>query len=115
MKLTVLHNPRCRKSREALSILEAANKQYDVREYLKNPLSKDEIIVVLEKLNLRPYDIIRKGEKVFKEHFKGKELTDDQWVDALIEYPILIERPIVITKEQAVVGRPSENIQSLLA
>lgn len=114
MKLTVIHNPRCRKSREALGILEAANKQYDVREYLKNPLSKDELIVILKKLNLRPIDIIRKGEKVYKELFKGKELTDDQWVDALIKYPILIERPIVITEEQAVVGRPPENIHSLL-
>ena len=115
MKLTVLHNPRCRKSREALSILEAANKQYDIREYLKNPLSRDELIGILKKLNLRPVDIIRKGEKVFKERFKGKQLTDDQWVDALVEYPILIERPIVIADAQAVVGRPPENIQLLLA
>ena len=115
MKLTVLHNPRCRKSREALSILEAADKQYDIREYLKNPLSKDELIVVLKKLNLRPIDIVRRGEKVFKEQFKGKDLTDEQWVDVLIKYPILIERPIVIADEQAVVGRPSEKIKPLLA
>jgi arsenate reductase len=69
---------------------------------------------VLQKLNLAPQDIIRKGEAVYKVNYKGKELSEEQWLQILVDNPILIERPIVIKDQQAVIGRPTDNIAALL-
>ena len=112
--ITIYHNNRCRKSREALALLQESGQEFQVREYLKAPPSKEELQQLLKKLDLAPQDIIRKGEAVYKEHYKGKNLSDDQWIQIMADHPILIERPIVIKGQRAVVGRPTENINRLL-
>jgi len=113
MKFTIYHNPRCRKSREALEILSSSKNEVEVVEYLKTALTKKDIEGVLDKLKCNPLEIIRKGEVIFKEKYKGKELNKEEWVEALLEYPILIERPIVIKGDTAVVGRPPERVKEL--
>ena len=114
MKIVIYHNSRCRKSREALEILNATANEIEVFEYLKVSLKKNEIRGLLKKLNCSPLEIVRKGEAIFKERFKGKELNEDEWIDALVKYPILIERPIVINGDNAVIGRPPEKVKELL-
>lgn len=112
--MEILHNPRCRKSREGLKILEDSGKSFTVIEYLKEPLSKEELEELLKKLDMNAIDLVRKTEKDWKENFKGKEMTHDEVIEAMLAYPKLIERPIVISGEKAVVGRPPENILELL-
>ena len=112
--MKILHNPRCRKSREGLKILEESGKEFTIVEYLKDPLNKEELTEILQKLDISAIDLVRKGEKDWKENFKGLELTEDQVIESMITYPKLIERPIVISGKKAVVGRPSENILELL-
>jgi len=112
--VTIYHNPRCRKSREALQILTASNLDLNIREYLKEPPSEAELSELLEKLDMQPLELIRKGEKVFKERFKGKDLSSPQWIRIMTEYPILIERPIVIRGQKGVVARPPEKLKALL-
>lgn len=112
--MEILHNPRCRKSREGLKILEESGKNFTVIEYLKEPLSKEELDELLKKLGMNALDLVRKTEKDWKENFKGKEMTRDEVIEAMLAYPKLIERPIVISGEKAVVGRPPENILELL-
>lgn len=109
----VYHNPRCSKSRMALAYLDAANMEYQVIEYLKESPSKEDLESVLVKLGIPAEELIRKGEPDFKEHFKGKSLSERDWVNALLKYPKLIERPIVILGAKAVVARPTERIDEL--
>lgn len=104
--MEIWHNPRCTKSREALALLEEKGEQVTIREYLKDTATKEELVELINKLGIKPIQLIRKVEAVFKENFKGKDLTDDQWIDAMVEYPKLIERPIVINGNKAVIGRP---------
>ncbi|MGB0914473.1 MAG: arsenate reductase (glutaredoxin) [Crocinitomicaceae bacterium] len=112
-KYTVYHNPRCSKSRMAMEYLNDAGKDVQVVEYLKENPTKDEIVSILKKLNLPAQSIIRKSEPAFKENFKGQDLTEGQWVDAMVRFPKLIERPIVIRGDKAVVARPTELIDNL--
>lgn len=109
-----IHNPRCSKSRQALALLEDKNINPDIRLYLNNSLSKDELKGILKKLNVEASSIIRKGEKDYKENFKGKDLSEEEWIDAMIKYPKLIERPILVNGEKAVVGRPPENVLDII-
>jgi arsenate reductase len=112
--MELIHNPRCSKSRQALQILEENGHQINIREYLKEELSSEELKLILAKLNVEPQDILRKGEAVFKEKFKGKNFTNDEWVQIMIENPKLIERPILINGNKAVVGRPPENVLDIV-
>ena len=112
--LTIFHNPRCTKSRQTLQIIEEAGRNVTVAKYLEDSLSADEIKEILSKLNMAAEDIVRKGEKTYKEHFKGKTMSEDEWIQAMVEYPILIERPIVVKGNKAVIGRPPENVRLLL-
>lgn len=112
--ITIYHNPRCRKSREGLAILEDSGLPFEIRKYLEEPLSKAEITKTIELLGLPAIDVIRKGEAIWKEHFKGKELSDNDLVEAMTSYPKLIERPIVIANNKGIIGRPPENIKSIL-
>lgn len=111
---TILHNTRCGKSRDAVKILEEAGKEYVVREYLKEPLSKKELKAILEKLKVNPIDIVRTNEEEWKENFKGKDLSDAQILDALVEYPKLLQRPIVTDDKSGVVGRPTELVTTFI-
>jgi arsenate reductase len=112
--ITIYHNPRCGKSRSALALLEEKGLQPHIIEYLKTPPAKEELRAILRKLGMKPEQIVRKGEDVYKQKFAGKALTDEQWLDALVKNPILIERPIVVKGDRAVIGRPPENVLVLL-
>ena len=113
--LTIYHNPRCRKSREGLEILENSGQEFTVVKYLDIPLSKEELKDIVAKLGIAPIDLVRKNETLWKEHYKGKNLTNDEVLLAMVNNPKLIERPIVVRNDKAVVGRPPENIKSLLS
>ena len=105
---TILHNSRCGKSREAMKVLEDSEKEFEVREYLKEPLTKQELQAILSKLKLKPIELIRTNEDEWKTNFKGKDLSDDEVLDAMVDYPKLIQRPIVVDEKGGVVGRPKE-------
>ncbi|GAB2532555.1 arsenate reductase (glutaredoxin) [Rufibacter soli] len=112
--ITIYHNSRCSKSRQALDLLEQAGQPFQVVPYLLETPTKEELQAVLEKLKMGPEDLIRKGEKLYKEVYEGQHLTQDQWLQVLVENPILIERPIIVNGDKAVIGRPPENVLTIL-
>ncbi|HLW30510.1 MAG TPA: arsenate reductase (glutaredoxin) [Brumimicrobium sp.] len=112
--MKIYHNPRCSKSRSALQLLEEKGIEVEVVKYLEDTPSVNELKSLLKKLNLKAEDIVRKGEADFKDNFKDKTLTENEWIAALIKYPKLIERPIFVKGDKAVVGRPPENVLELL-
>jgi len=112
--MKIYHNPRCSKSRQALAILEENGVNAEIIEYLKDIPTAEELSELIKKLNISPEELVRKSEKDFKENFKGQTLADKQWVEAMIEFPKLIERPIIVKNNKAVLGRPPENVLSLL-
>jgi arsenate reductase len=110
----IYHNPRCRKSRETLEIIRQAGYEPEIVEYLQNPPSKNELKDMLEKMGKSPEQIIRKGEDIFKSNFKGRTLSDEEWIEVLVNHPNLLERPIVVHDEKVALGRPPENVRSIL-
>lgn len=112
--MKIYHNPRCAKSRQTLNIIKEAGQEPEIIEYLKTPPTEDELTEVYEKLNLPIDYLIRKGEEVYKTDYKGKELTDQQWIKALVQNPKMLERPIVFDNDKAVLGRPPENVNQML-
>ena len=112
--MKIYHNPRCSKSRETLNIIKESGKDVDIIEYLKTPPTAEELEEVLLKLNLPIEYLIRTGEEIYKTEYKDKELTDAEWIQALVEHPNMLERPIVVNDDQAILGRPPENVQKLL-
>ena len=113
--MKIYHNPRCTKSRQTLQLIENAGQDVQVIEYLKTPPTADELKSLLNLLGMKPEQLLRKNEAVFKEQFKGKSFTDDEWINIMIEHPKLIERPIVVQGDKAVLGRPPENVNALLS
>lgn len=113
-KITVYHNTRCTKSREACSILGEKGIPFNIVEYLKTPLNAEEIKALLKKLNLKAEELVRKKEPLFLEKFASKKYTSAQWIKILSENPILIERPILVKGNKAIIGRPVERIAELL-
>lgn len=111
--MRIYHNPRCSKSRAGLKFIQDAGKEIEIIEYLKNPPTEKELKKIVKMLGMKPLDLIRKNEVVFKEQFKGKNYTDDEWIRIMAENPKLIERPIVIEGDKAVLGRPAEKIREL--
>ena len=112
--MKIYHNTRCSKSRCALDILEQKGIKPEIIEYLKSTPSKEELIELLAMLGMKPLELIRKNETIYKEKYKGQDLTDDQWIEAMLEYPILIERPIVVKDGKAIIARPAEKILEFL-
>lgn len=112
--MKILHNPRCRKSRETLAILEDKNINPEIQLYLDNPPTKKELLNILDMLNISAFELIRKGEAIYKEKFKGKVYSDEDWVEIMIQHPKLIERPIVIHEGKAIIGRPPENVLDII-
>ncbi len=112
--MKIYHNPRCSKSRQTLNLIKEAGKDVEIVEYLKNPPTADELREVLRKLNLPVEYLIRKNEEIYKTQFKGKELSEEEWIQALVEHPKMLERPIVVEGDKAVLGRPPENVLKLL-
>ncbi len=111
--MIVYHNSKCSKSRNAIDFLREKGVDFSVVEYLKTPLNKEELKNIVVKLGIDPLDLIRKGEPEFKENFKNKSLTNNEWLDAMVKFPKLIERPIVLTDVKAIVARPTERINEL--
>ncbi|MCH1437806.1 arsenate reductase (glutaredoxin) [Flavobacteriales bacterium] len=112
--MKIYHNPRCAKSRQTLALLQDHGVEPEVILYLSAIPSHDELQSLLTKLGISPLQLIRKGEAIWKENFKGKELSDDELIKAMIAHPKLIERPIVVKGQKAVLGRPPENALELL-
>lgn len=112
--LRIYHNTRCKKSREGLEILENSGKDFEIREYLKEPLSEKELKGLIDKLKIAPIELIRKKEKIWKEEYKNKDLNDDELIRIMVKNPKLIERPVVETDKEAVIGRPPERIEELI-
>ena len=112
--MKIYHNPRCSKSRQGLAILEETKFKFETIKYLETPISKEELTEILSLLNIPPIDLVRKNEAIWKENYKVKTLTDSAIIKAMVENPKLIERPIVIHNNKAVIGRPPELIKTLL-
>lgn len=112
--IEVYHNPRCTKSRQAIKYLEEKGIEFKPILYLKEGLNQDELEEVVNKLNYKPIDLIRKNEAIWKSEFKAKQLTDEQIIMAMIEHPKLMERPIIINGSKAIVARPTEKIEEVL-
>lgn len=114
MSVKIYHNPRCTKSRQALALLNEKNEDVEVIEYLKDIPTKKELKEVLKLLHMSAKDLLRKNEQIFKDEYKGKELSEDEWIEAMIQHPKLIERPIVINNGKAVIARPTERLLEVL-
>lgn len=112
--LKIYHNPRCKKSREGLEILEQSGKDFEVVKYLEDVPSSDEIKTLIRYLGVAPLDLVRKNEAIWKENYKGKKLSDAEIIDIMAQHPKLIERPIVVKGKKAVIGRPPITIKKLL-
>ena len=103
----------CRKSRKALAIVEKNTSEFEIVEYLKNPLTVEEIKVLLQQLNMKAGELIRTQDAIWKENYKEKILTDNEIINIMAKNPKLIERPIVEHNNKAVTGRPPENVLRL--
>lgn len=112
--MKIFHNPRCSKSRQTLALIEEKGVGIEIIKYLENTPTKSELVDVINKLGITPFQLVRKSEDIYKEEFKGKELSDDEWIEAMVTNPKLIERPIVIEGNKAVIGRPPETVLELL-
>ncbi len=115
MEIVIYHNPRCSKSRATLQLLREKGIEPKIIEYLKTPPSREALEAILNKLGMAPRDLMRKKEKIYKEkNLDNPDLTHDQLIEAMIENPILIERPIVVAGDKAAIGRPPENVLEVL-
>jgi len=112
--ITIYHNPRCSKSREGLQLLEVQDKPYTIIKYLNERFTKEELNLIIEKLAINPIELVRKKEAIWISDYKGKQLTDDEIIDAMVANPNLIERPIVVNGDKAVIARPAENIKNII-
>jgi arsenate reductase len=110
---TIYHNPRCKKSRAGLQHVIEKGMEHQVREYLKDPLSEEELTTLLMKLHKKPVEMIRTQEDYFRKELKGLSMNDQEWIKVMLENPKLIQRPIVEGKYKAVLGDPVEKIDEL--
>jgi len=112
--IQIFHNPRCSKSRQALAILEDSKKDFEVIKYLDDKLNTKQLKEIISKLDIKPINLVRKNEAIWKSEYKGKTLSDLQIIEAMVANPKLIERPIVVNKNKALVGRPPESILNII-
>jgi arsenate reductase (glutaredoxin) len=116
--MEIWHNPRCSKSRATLGLIEESGVTPDVRRYLDDPPSADELRRVLGLLGMEPWELVRRGEDAYRElGMAGWARTDDtteRWIEAMVDHPRLIERPVVVDGDRAVLGRPPEDVRALL-
>jgi arsenate reductase len=103
--IKMYHNPRCGKSRSCLALLEQSGQEYEIVKYLEQPPTVTEVVSLLQKLNKMPLELVRQKEKIWIEKFKNKPMTTDEIIQAMVSNPILIERPILIKKDKAIIGR----------
>jgi len=114
MKLTIFHNPRCKHSRAGFEYLKSRVDDFEVREYLKDAITKEEIKEILLKTNVTASELVRTKGEYYTKNLKGKNFTNDEWIRILMENPKLIQRPIVVGKLKAVIANPPEMIDKLL-
>lgn len=112
--IKIYHNNRCSKSRNGLEIVEQSGKPFAVVKYLEDVPSEKELKDIIKLLNIKPIDLVRKNEAIWKADYKGKDLSDAEIIKAMVENPKLIERPIVINGNKAVIGRPPEAILDII-
>jgi arsenate reductase len=112
--IQIFHNARCTKSRECLAILNTRNLDFEVIKYLETPPTFEQLKEIIKKLNIEPLALVRQKEPLWIEKFKSKKLSDEQIIQAMTNNPILIERPIVINGEKAVIARPTEKVQAII-
>ena len=112
--MKIYHNPRCSKSRNALKLIHEKGFDIEIVEYLKTPLNANELSSLIKLLGLTPEEIVRKNEEIFKKEFKGKDLTEEQWLEALISNPKLIQRPIITTQKKGIIGRDENELSKFL-
>lgn len=112
--ITIYHNPRCSKSRQCNLMLEKLNEKVQIINYINTPFNYGTLSDLIQLLDIKPIDLVRKNEVVWKEKFKGKKLSDVEIIKAMISHPKLIERPIVVKNDKAAIGRPIENVLKIL-
>ncbi len=112
--MRIYHNPRCKKSREGLQFIRDKGIEAQVIDYIKNPISENELQELVMKLGKNPIEIVRTQEEYYRKNLKGRNFTDEEWIKILVENPKLIQRPIVVEKHKAVIAQPPENINQLL-
>ncbi|WP_296383077.1 arsenate reductase (glutaredoxin) [Winogradskyella sp.] len=111
---TIYYNPRCSKSRQGLALLEESGKEFEIIKYLDGNITIKELEAIISKLDIKPIDLVRKNEAIWKSDYKGKTLSDKKIIEAMVANPKLIERPIVINGNKAVVGRPPQTILNII-
>jgi arsenate reductase (glutaredoxin) len=112
--LKIYHNPSCKKSRAGLQFLKESGKEFEVVEYLKNPLTVKEIEKLLVKLNMKPADVLRTQEDYYKQHLRGKKFEDHELIRIILQNPKILQRPVIEGVYKAIIGDPVENIASML-
>jgi len=112
--ITIYHNPRCSKSRNCNLMLEKLNENIQVINYITTPFNCETLSDLIQLLNIEPIGLVRKNEVVWKEKFKGRNLSDTEIIAAMVAHPKLIERPIVVKNNKAAIGRPIENVLKIL-
>lgn len=112
--ITIFHNAKCGKSRECLAYLHQSGAAIEIVNYLVSPPSYVELEAIIKKLNIKPLELVRQKESVWISNFKNKSLDDQQIIEAMVSHPILIQRPIVVNGDQAVIVRPVEKIKEIV-
>ncbi len=112
--IKIYHNNRCSKSRCGLEILEKSGKEFEIIKYLEEVPNHDELKNLIKLLGIKPIELVRKNETIWKESFKNKSLSDEEIITAMVENPKLIERPIIINGKKATIGRPPEKILDII-
>jgi arsenate reductase len=112
--MIIYHHSSCSRSRFALDLLREKKLEFEIVEYFKNPFTKDELRDIIRKLGIQPEELIRKNEKEYKQVFPSKNISEDDWIEGMLKHPKLIQRPIVVNGERAVIARPAERILEIL-
>jgi arsenate reductase len=112
--IQIFHNPRCGKSRNCLALLEESGQEYEIVKYLDQPPTISELVSLLKKLNKKPLELVRQKEKIWIENFKNKSMSDDEIIRAMASNPILIERPILLKGDKAIIGRELDKVAALI-
>lgn len=112
--MIIYYKAHCSKCEAAVDMLDANNCEIEIREYLKKPLTKKELKELISKIGCKPLDLIRKKEELFKTKFAGKNFSDEEWIQILLEHPELLERPIIVDGYKAIIGRPPELVLELI-
>jgi arsenate reductase len=112
--IQIYHNSRCTKSRECLAFLEETGQKYEVIKYLETVPTFEELKEIIKKLNIKPIELVRQKENIWMDNFKNKTMSDDEIIQAMVSNPILIERPIVINGDKAIIARPIEKAAAII-